>query len=127
MGEDEWEIYQTDEVAAWMTDLRQIDPQAAEKVEAAVDVLAEYGPTLGRPLVDTLTGSKLANLKELRPRQTNIRVLFVFDPWRSAILLVAGDKTGQWQSWYERSIPQAERLYAVYLEERAKAEEEAGD
>jgi hypothetical protein len=40
---------------------------------------------LGRPLVDALVGSKLANLKELRPRQTNIRVLFVFDPWRSAI------------------------------------------
>jgi Phage derived protein Gp49-like (DUF891)/HAD-hyrolase-like len=67
MGEDEWEIYQTDEVAAWMRDLRRTDPQAAEKVEAAVDVLAEYGPTLGRPLVDTLVGSKLANLKELRP------------------------------------------------------------
>jgi DNA-binding XRE family transcriptional regulator len=63
------------------------DPQAVEKVEA-VDVLAEYGPTLGRPLVDTLAGSTLANLKELRPRQTNVRVLFVFDPWRSAILLV---------------------------------------
>ena len=67
MGEDEWEIYQTDEVAAWMSDLRRTDPQAVEKVEAAVDVLAEYGPTLGRPLVDTLAGSKLANLKELRP------------------------------------------------------------
>jgi hypothetical protein len=98
MGEDEWEIYQTDEVAAWMQDLLSTDPQAAEKVEAAVDVLAEYGPTLGRPLVDTLTGSKLANLKELRPRQTNIRMLFVFDPWRSAILLVAGDKSGQWHN-----------------------------
>src|SRR5215469_8591305 len=90
MGEDAWEIFQTDEVSAWMRDLRRADPQAAEKVEAAVDVLAEYGPTLGRPLVDTLAGSKLANLKELRPRQTNIRILFVFDPWRSAILLVAG-------------------------------------
>jgi len=55
-----------------------------------VDVLSECGRTLGRPLVDTLTGSK--NLKELRPRQTTIRVLFVFDPWRSAIPLVAGDK-----------------------------------
>ncbi|MGH3277723.1 MAG: type II toxin-antitoxin system RelE/ParE family toxin [Trebonia sp.] len=127
MGEDEWEIYQTDEVAAWMRDLRRADPHAAEKVEAAVDVLAEYGPTLGRPLVDTLTGSKLANLKELRPRQANIRVLFVFDPWRSAILLIAGDKTGQWQAWYKRAFPQAERLYGVYVEERAKAEEEAGD
>jgi len=67
MGEDEWEIYQTDEVAAWMRDLRRTDPQAADKVEAAVDVLAEYGPALGRPLVDTLAGSKLASLKELRP------------------------------------------------------------
>lgn len=99
-------------------------PQAAEKVEAAVDVLAEYGPTPGRPLVDTLTGSKLANLKELRPRQTNIRILFVFDPWRSAILLVAGDKTGQWHRWYEVAIPQAEQLFALYLKERAAAEEE---
>jgi hypothetical protein len=127
MGEDEWEIYQTDEVSAWMRDLRRTDPQAAEKVEAAVDVLAEYGPTLGRPLVDTLVGSKLANLKELRPRQTNIRVLFVFDPWRSAILLVAGDKTGQWHKWYEGAIPQAEQQFALYLKERAKAEEEGRD
>jgi hypothetical protein len=127
MGEDDWEIYQTDEVAAWMGDLRRADPQAAERVEAAVDVLAEYGPTLGRPLVDTLAGSKLANLKELRPRQTNIRVLFVFDPWRSAILLIAGDKTGQWHQWYEEAIPQAEQLFALYLKERAKAEEDGRD
>jgi hypothetical protein len=118
----EWEIYQTDEVAAWMADLRSADPAAAEHVEAAVDVLAEYGPTLGRPLVDTLTGSKLANLKELRPRQTMIRVLFVFDPWRSAILLTAGDKTGQWNAWYERAIPRAEELYAVYVKERTEEE-----
>jgi hypothetical protein len=118
----EWEIYQTDEVAAWMADLRRADPVAADRVEAAVDVLSEHGPTLGRPLVDTLTGSKIANLKELRPRQTMIRVLFVFDPWRSAILLTAGDKTGQWTAWYERAIPQAEELYAVYLKERTEEE-----
>jgi len=110
-----------------MRDLRRTDPQAAEKVEAAVDVLAEYGPTLGRPLVDTLVGLKLADLKELRPRQTNIRVLFVFDPWRSAILLVAGDKTGQWRKWYEGAVPQAEQLFAFYLEDRAKVEEEGRD
>jgi hypothetical protein len=118
----EWEIYQTDEVAAWMADLRRTDPVAADRVEAAVDVLSEHGPTLGRPLVDTLTGSKIANMKELRPRQTMIRVLFVFDPWRSAILLTAGDKTGQWTVWYERAIPQAEELYAVYLKERTEEE-----
>ena len=106
-----------------MENLRHEDPSDAEKVEAAVDVLSEHGPTLGRPLVDTLTGSKIANLKELRPRQTTIRVLFVFDPWRSAILLIAGDKAGQWKSWYDRAIPQAEELYEVYLKERAEEEE----
>jgi hypothetical protein len=67
--EDEWDIYQTDEVAVWIERLRRDDPRAAEKVEAAVDVLSEYGPTLGRPLVDTLTGSRIANLKKLCPRQ----------------------------------------------------------
>jgi hypothetical protein len=118
----EWEIYQTDEIAAWMVDLRRTDPSAADHVEAAVDVLAEYGPTLGRPLVDTLTGSTIANLKELRPRQTMIRVLFVFDPWRSAILLTGGDKTGQWKAWYGRAIPHAEELYAIYLKERTEEE-----
>ena len=123
VAEAEWDIYQTDEVAAWMEDLRRSDPQAAEKVEAAVDVLSEYGPTLGRPLVDTLKASAIANLKELRPRQTMIRVLFVFDPWRSAILLIAGDKAGQWKTWYERAIPQAEELYAAYLKERAEEED----
>jgi hypothetical protein len=123
VAEAEWDIYQTDEVAAWMEDLRRSDPQAAEKVEAAADVLSEYGPTLGRPLVDTLKASAIANLKELRPRQTTIRVLLVFDPWRSAILLIAGDKSGQWKTWYERAIPQAEELYAVYLKERAEEED----
>ena len=77
--------------------------------------------------MDTLVGSKLANLKELCPGQTNILDLFVFDPWRSAILLVVGDKTGQWHRWYEGAIPQAEQLFALYLEERAKAEEEGRD
>jgi hypothetical protein len=81
-------------------------------------------PNTGRhsALVDTLTGSKIPNLKELRPRRTMIRILFVFDPWRSAILLTGGDKTGQWKAWYERAIPHAEELYAVYLKERAEEE-----
>jgi hypothetical protein len=48
--------------------------------------------------------------------------LVVFDPWRSAILLTGGDKTGQWKAWYERAIPHAEELYALYLKERAEEE-----
>jgi len=44
----------------------------------------------------------------------------VFDPWRAAILLVAGDKSGQWDKWYRTAIPRAEQLYDDYLAERKK-------
>ena len=47
-------------------------------------------------------------------------ILLVFDPWRSAILLVAGDKSGQWDKWYRTAIPRAEQLYDDYLAERRK-------
>jgi Phage derived protein Gp49-like (DUF891) len=53
------------------------------------------------------------NLKELRPGSSGtseVRILFVFDPWRSAILLVAGDKSGKWNRWYAEAIPRAEQL-----------------
>ena len=64
-----------------------------------------------RPLVDTLGNSRLANLKELRPRGGHLRVLFGFDPRRVAILLLGGDKTGAFTEWYVEMIPLAERLY----------------
>ncbi|WP_239124280.1 type II toxin-antitoxin system RelE/ParE family toxin [Rhizocola hellebori] len=87
----------------------------------AILVLERNGPAEGRPLVDSVTASSIANMKELRPPstgQSEIRILFVFDPWRSAILLVSGDKSGEWNRWYHRAIPEAEQLYAVYLKER---------
>ncbi len=65
----------------------------------------------------------LHDLKELRPGSTGrseVRVLFMFDPWRSAILLTAGDKAGDWGAWYERAIPLAERAYTEYLADREK-------
>ncbi|MEA5358469.1 type II toxin-antitoxin system RelE/ParE family toxin [Amycolatopsis sp., V23-08] len=73
-----------------------------------------------RPLVDTIVGSRIQNLKELRPG--TVRILFVFDPWGSSVLLVAGDKAGQWNAWYREAIPRAEDRYARYLQER-QAEE----
>lgn len=81
------------------------------------------GPSLGRPLVDRIKGSELHNLKELRPAsagRSEVRILFVFDPWRSAILRIGGDKSGQWTQWYAAAIPEAERLYGEYLEERRR-------
>jgi hypothetical protein len=62
-------------------------------------------------------------MKELRPPpagRSEIRILLVFDPWRSAILLVAGGKSGQWGKWYRTAIPCAEQLYDDYLAERRK-------
>jgi hypothetical protein len=64
--------------------------------------LGLVGPGLGRPLVDTIHGSAIVNLKELRVGSA--RVLFVFDPWRACVLLVAGDKSGRWKQWYLEAI-----------------------
>jgi hypothetical protein len=62
-------------------------------------------------------------MKELRPMGSNIRVMFAFDPRRTAILLIGGDKTGRWREWYEKMIPMADQLYVDHLEElRAEGE-----
>jgi hypothetical protein len=95
-------------------------------VNVAIDTLAETGPGLGRPLVDTLRGSALSNLKELRPRSGRdvaIRVLFVFDPWSQAVLLVAGNKAGDWARWYRTAIPIAEIAYENWLAAERKRRE----
>lgn len=92
-------------------------------MQAGVELLERLGPGLGRPFVDTLEGSRLTNLKELRPRGGHLRVLFVFDPRRTAILLLGGDKSGRWKAWYAEAIPQAERLYEEHLEQLRQEEE----
>ena len=113
----EWDIYIVNEVRAWIDNL---DSLTHARVVQAIDLLAEIGPGLGRPLVDTIHGSSIANLKELRPG--TVRILFAFDPWRASILLVAGDKAGQWNAWYREAIPLAEQRYEIYLKERAHEE-----
>lgn len=118
-GVDEWEIYVVNEVRDWIDGL---DVATHQRVVAAIDLLAETGPGLGRPLVDTIQGSAIPNLKELRPG--TVRILFCFDPWRSAILLVAGDKAGRWADWYDEAVPLAEQRYESYLKERAEEQEE---
>jgi hypothetical protein len=101
------------------------DDTTYRQVVYAIEALAEAGPNIGRPLVDRIKGSSIHNLKELRPGsagRTEVRILFVFDPWRSAVLLVAGDKAGDWSGWYRAAIPRAEHLYSIYLKERAAEE-----
>ncbi|MGH3297425.1 MAG: type II toxin-antitoxin system RelE/ParE family toxin [Trebonia sp.] len=120
---EEWEILLSAEVESFLDNLYESDPASHQLVNQAILILERNGPAEGRPLVDSVTASRIANMKELRPPssgRTEIRILLVFDPWRAAILLVAGDKSGQWVKWYRTAIPRAERLYDDYLAERRK-------
>lgn len=115
-----WDVVLLAPVVAWYEGMLVDDPRTAEQVAAALDLLEELGPSLGRPLVDTLRGSRLPNLKELRPGsrgRSEVRLLFVFDPQRRAVVLVAGDKAGRWRGWYRESIRLAEERYAAWLTE----------
>jgi hypothetical protein len=117
-----WEVVLLEPVEQWFF---QLDSDSQELVAAAIDLLAEVGPTLGRPAVDRVKGSSLHNLKELRPGSaggTEIRILFAFDPTRQAVLLVAGDKRGRWSSWYAENVPQAELRFAEWVDELRKEE-----
>lgn len=89
-----------------------------EAVADRVELLAERGPDLGRPVVDRIHTSRHQTMKELRAAKGgSLRVLFSFDPRRQAILLLGGDKTGAWSEWYEWAVPLADDLYDEYLEE----------
>ena len=109
-----WEVVATDAFRDWYLD--ELTEGQRRAVAGRVDLLEAQGPNLGRPVVDTLVGSAIPNLKELRAsKEGALRVLFVFDPHRRAVLLLGGDKTGRWDRWYREAIPEAERLYAEYL------------
>jgi len=121
-GAGERETCVTDELPSW---IKTLDGKSKAQFVDAVDRLAGGGPGLGRPLVDRLEGSQVHDLKELRPGssgRSEVRIVFVFDPWRSAILSAGGAKPGDWSGWYRRAIPLVEELYAEYVKER-EAEE----
>lgn len=110
-----WEVQFDPTFERWADDLDQAD---AEALLAAIRVLRDHGPALGRPLVDSVKGSEHKNMKELRPGstgRTEVRVLFAFDPKRRAILLVGGDKSNAWSKWYELNVPIADERYDAHL------------
>jgi hypothetical protein len=89
-----------------------------------IKLLRDYGPKLGRPHVDTLKGSKHANMKELRFTAANgvWRVAFAFDPRRQAVVLVAGDKAGVSEDrFYKRMIAKADGRFTAHLERLSKS------
>ena len=110
-----WEIEVSDEFTRWYQSLSE---QEIESVNFSVDLLEQAGPLLGRPHVDTLKGSRIPNLKELRVQHEGrpLRILFVFDPRRVGFLILGGDKTGD-SAWYVKFIPKAEEIYRRHLKE----------
>ncbi len=103
-----WTVSMHPEFESWIRDENR---ETQESIWAAVKVLAQQGPNLGRPLVDSIKGSRIKNLKELRPPspgRTEIRVLFAFDKQRIALLLVGGNKAQTWSDWYPANIRLAE-------------------
>ncbi len=114
-----WTVVVTAEFADWARGLRKLNRDSSQQVGAAVELLKQHGPSLKRPLVGEIATSKIKNLKELRPGssgRSEIRILFGFDPWQQIVLLVAGDRAGDWRGWYRKAIPQAEQLYAEHIE-----------
>jgi len=99
--------------------LRDIDDDTFDQVMAAIRVLGNHGPGLGRPLVDSIVGSRHKNMKELRPGsagRSEVRILFAFDPGRRGIMLLAGDKHGAWVKWYRTNLPVADDRYDEHLQ-----------
>jgi hypothetical protein len=114
-----FDVELTDEFEEWYLAL---EPGDSVAVTARIELLADQGPNLKRPVVGEIQSSRFApRMKELRcGTAAALRVLFIFDPRRTAILLVGGAKAGQWDEWYRTAVPQADGLYEVYLEELRK-------
>jgi DNA-binding XRE family transcriptional regulator len=123
-GGGAWKVMVLDPCLSWLHGVWQADRALLIQIVQAVTALAGEGPGLGRPLVVAVPGSRLPNLQELRPGSrgsTEVRLLFVFDPYRRAVFLVGGDKSGKWADWLQAAIRQAEEAYGDYLSsERTK-------
>lgn len=109
------EVEYTDAFGAWWQGLAEGEQ---ESVAHGVGLLEAKGPTLGHPYSSGVAGSRHGHMRELRIQHQGrpIRVFYAFDPRRTAILLIAGDKTGD-DRFYDRMVPVADRLYDEHLEE----------
>ncbi|BAY96085.1 hypothetical protein NIES37_00110 [Tolypothrix tenuis PCC 7101] len=104
----------------------EFDEAVQDGLLAEIVLLEKYGPLLGRPHVDTLKGSKHANMKELRFTADNgvWRAAFAFDPQRQAIVLVAGDKSGTSEKrFYKQLIKKADERFDNHLTQLQKEEQ----
>lgn len=113
-----WEVEYTDEFEQWWEEL---DADEQESVTASVGLLEEMGVHLPFPHSSGVNGSKHSKMRELRVQHKGdpYRILYAFDPRRSAILLIGGNKAGD-DRWYETYVPIADALYEKHLEQLKK-------
>ena len=113
-----WNVEYTNEFGEWWN---SITDSVQDDVTATVELLGELGPNLKFPHSSGIEGSKHSHLRELRIQSSGnpIRIFYAFDPVRSAILLIGGDKTGD-DRFYNDYIPIADRLYDDHLKELKK-------
>lgn len=109
-----WDVEYTDEFGTWWECLTEAEQ---ESVAATVGLLEIEGPHLPFPYSSGVEGSRHGHMRELRIQHAGrpYRVLYAFDPRRSAILLIGGDKTGN-DRWYEQFVPVADRLYDEHVD-----------
>jgi len=124
---EKWEVIFHDE---FLPEFRAFDPDVRLELAAAAKAIELAGPKTGRPHVDTLNGSKHDNMKELRFKAHNgaeiWRAAFAFDPQRKAYVLVAGDKQGQDEAaFYKTLIKTADKRFDAHLKKLAKAMKES--
>lgn len=113
-----WTVLQSPEHKHWFR-VALSDPER-DAIIAAIVRLQHDGPAMRRPLSGAINGSRFSNMKEWIPPGGNIRILYIFDPERRAILLLGGDKTNDWRGWYPRNIPIADQIYERHLAEMRK-------
>jgi hypothetical protein len=113
-----WNVEYTDEFGQWWNGLTE---NQQEDFAAVVTLLAMYGPQLPFPYSSGIEGSKHGHMRELRVQSGGkpLRGFYAFDPRRTAILLIGGDKTGD-ARFYKTMIPIADRLYDEYIAELQK-------
>jgi hypothetical protein len=108
-----WNVEYTDEFGSWWTELVESE---REDISATAAILMELGPELPFPHSSGIEGSRHSHMRELRIQSSGkpLRIFYAFDPIRSAILLIGGNKTGD-KRFYKKMIPLTDQLYDAHL------------
>lgn len=113
-----WDVEYTDEFGLWW---RALSEGQQDAVAASVELMMEHGPSLPYPYSSSVRSSRHGVMRELRVQSGGrpLRVFYAFDPRRTSVLLIGGDKTGN-DRFYEEYVPVADNLYDEHLDELRK-------